>query len=127
MMQLGRLLAKSFVIVLVIASSCRSSVEPAELCDETVDLVVGSGSTPTFSWTSGCTLGYVGVARIEPSRRTQLWFAFDPGNTLKSGIRYGSQGTSGLSLEAGSEYRVTIGVVIGGDAAMPVGTRDFSR
>ena len=67
------------------------------------------------------------VEKLEADGQRQLmWLAFDQHNGISSGIRYGSRNGPAPALEEGALYRVSVGTVIGGDAARILAVRDFS-
>jgi hypothetical protein len=68
------------------------------------------------------------VERIEPTgQRVVLWSVFDDRNGILPAIEYGSRGGPAPTLEVGSSYRVTVGLVVGGDGVFILDTHDFSR
>jgi hypothetical protein len=111
--------------VLVCTAGCRTT-NGLEPCPTAVAVEVSSGLTPTFRWKPACSLGSVYVERIDASGRSMLWLAFDPENKIRPGVAYGT-GQSAPILEPGGTYRVTVGTVVGGDAASIQGSRDFRR
>ena len=118
----------TFISLLLASASCGHSSEPSRECSENVTVIVSAAPTPVFSWTPACTLGSIMVERIEPSGgRVLLWLTTDQRNEISPGVEYGSRGGPAPLLQAGLSYRVTIGVIIGGDAIFTLDTRNFSR
>ena len=107
--------------------SCRHSQDPLKPCDQPLSLSVGSGLAPIVSWTPTCTVGDVVVEKLETNGQRRLaWSVFDARNGIESRIRYGSRNAPVLTLEVGASYRVSVGVIVGGDAVQILAVRDFS-
>jgi len=114
-------------LVALSASSCAHS--PVAPCAEQTSVVisVGSGLTPSVSWTPSCEVGYVGFERLEGQSRLAMFQSYDADNQIPSGRTYGGGQTVNTSFSQGSTYRVTVGLLIGGDAVATLGTHDFTR
>jgi hypothetical protein len=102
-----------------------------QVCEQQVSSIeIGPGSRPMFAWSPSCMVGQISVEALgasagAPSRT--IWSIFDVNNSVTPGIELGQRTTATEALQDGQTYRVTIGVIIGGDAIAVVGTRTFTR
>ncbi len=119
----GVMRQKSWSIILALAgaSSCQQ-LHSIETCafDQKLAIAVGTGTSPTFTWTPACLLGYVDVVPVSQPGTT-YWSASDASNSIAPGVKYGwrpprTGATTPPRLQPDTVYRVRVGLVIGGDA-----------
>ncbi len=100
------------VIVLIVGCSKKSSTKPTELvaCNCDLAVSVGSGTTPTFSWTPACKLAFL----IVEKNGGDMWGIMSDSNSIAPGVVYGAA-PAGVtefadpeSLLVGTSYRVAV-------------------
>jgi hypothetical protein len=119
-----RLLAMTAAIL---ATSCAHSPTSSCLDASSVAVSVGDGATPVVTWAPACLVGSVSFEQLSGSARVPMFGSFDASNQIPSGRVYGGGQTPTTIFSPGYSYRVTVGVVVGGDAVATLGTQTFSR
>lgn len=133
---MNRLAAAVVALFLAGCDSGDGGITPAP-CPETGVLIsVSPGTQPVFSWTPGCGMQSLLVARENDPTATWVLYAGQDINTLRPGIRYGVApfGTLAPSpaqpLQTGVTYEVFLSEAIGAPGGpiflAPRGSRTFT-
>jgi len=118
------------ILLLLCLLGCHTSeiIPGATACRHGATAALTSGTTPTITWTPGCTVGYIHIA---DSTGYPSWIVIDSGtagplNALKSGIQYGvvppegrGFGLAAQPLKAGALYLLALRLAsIGGNGRL---------
>lgn len=131
----------TLALLLLLLATCSDGIGPRPLepcdADQEVEVMVGSGPNPVFSWTPACGLASL---HVWDQNQTSGWVLYTGPRThenpLRSGIRYGDAPPESVEpapatpLISGREYTVTVYRWIGdqaGGSHFPVGSATFER
>jgi hypothetical protein len=122
------------VSLLALALACSESTAPPPPCQGPIE--ISAGDVPLrFSWSPACGISALSVVEVAdaPANERVVWgFTVSEQYPVGSAIRYGAppDGASVWqapeSLDAGSTYRVTVMMTVGGDVMVASGSATFT-
>jgi hypothetical protein len=133
MRRFNNLYDASCLLLLSAISACHHA-RPTTPCTstQTLTLSIVADSSVTITWLPACTVGHVDVSSPERVGTKWLWSVRGADNAIASGVTYGVKpphSTSGQAapLSAGQQYRVWVGVILGGDQIVWLADTTFTR
>jgi hypothetical protein len=124
--------------LLLAALGCNgSSTVSPQACAQNLQVAVGDGTAPLFSWAPPCGVSSLSVETVPPATRGNVetvWAFSVPENVpVGPGIRYGHAPDranvwfAAQPLVAGRSYRVRVTQTLGGDVVVGGGEAVFTR